>query len=255
MNVFRICTTALVATAALFLAGPLRADETRVQALQQQIDDLDGKKAASRSKTGDFPRLAPDTGYLGKKARKGSVMGTFRLGTAVLGWALLVGFGSVACAQFVTRPVEIPRPGLVPSGCPQVFDLNPVGGAIPTLPAATLTVDLSAPALPGPPPPPPAVEVRGFPVVTDDRDRDRGDRPHKTLVQLDAAPAASTSWQGESGNASKPAETQRDSSPESVGQPANAPAAAPWYSVGDWSWGTWVVIVFVGLIVLASGRR
>ena len=41
MNVFRACAVGLVAFATLFLACPLRADDARIQALRQQIDNDD----------------------------------------------------------------------------------------------------------------------------------------------------------------------------------------------------------------------
>jgi hypothetical protein len=205
--------------------------------------------------TSDFPASRRETRIFGNKFKKGPIMNAFRLGGVVVGLAFLAGSGSDAFGQFVAGPVGMSMPMPVCGGCAMPVNLNPVNLNVPTLSPSTLNTSLSVPTVVVPPPPPPAVEVRAYPVVVDDRDRNRNNQHDETPIQLDVSATATPSSCGNSGSMSTPTEPQNFSAAKSADPPSNVAVPAPWYSVGDWSFGTWVMVLFVGFIAVASGKR
>src|SRR5947209_3756901 len=116
------------------------------------------------------------------------------------GWALLAGSGSLAFGQFAmpAAPMAMPTPVCV-SCAPAVSAacVPSVSLAVPTLSQSALQPSLSVPTLVVPPPPPPAGEVRAYPVVRDDRDRDREFEQKVAPVELDASRTEPASYASE----------------------------------------------------------
>ena len=182
-------------------------------------------------------------------------MNAFRLSGVVVGVALLAGSGSIAKGQFVAMPAGASMHVPLCGGCTIPANLNHVNLSVPTLSSPTLHTSFSVPTIVVPPPTPPPVTVRAYPVVVDDRDRDRNYRHEETPVQVDVSSTATPSSYSDSGYTSTPAEMRTFDAPQIVDQPSSVATPAPWYSIGHWSFGTWAVILFVGLFSLSSGKR